>query len=138
MQKSIILLLAHSRLRRGKDILLNKSDRARGQSVLLNLPADGDGKIENGEHVRPLSLDVEVSDDGGSDGGVTGLSDSNQTSSQQQDPEMLQDKKGGRRIYISTARLKLPNQVTLDFLVVHHFDGQGRKNSVIIYYYPSF
>ncbi len=28
--------------------------------------------------------------------------------------------------------------VALDFLTVRHFDGQGHKNSVIIYYYSSF
>lgn len=50
-------------------------------SLVLLLPADRDGEIKHGEHVRPLPFDVEVSDDGGSDGGVTGLPDSDQASS---------------------------------------------------------
>ncbi len=29
-------------------------------------------------------------------------------------------------------------EVALDFKMFRHFDGQGRKNSVIIYYYQSF
>lgn len=40
------------------------------------LPADRDGKIKDGQHVGPLLIDIEVSDDGGSDGGVAGLTDS--------------------------------------------------------------
>ncbi len=27
-------------------------------------------------------------------------------------------------------------EVALDFNIVRYFDGQGRKNSVIIYHYP--
>lgn len=54
-------------------------------------PADRDGKIEDREHICPLLLYIEVSDDGGSDGGIAGLPDSDQTSSQQQGPEMLQE-----------------------------------------------
>ncbi len=29
-------------------------------------------------------------------------------------------------------------QVALDFNIVRHFDRQGRKNSIIIYYYLSY
>lgn len=72
-------------------MLLNKSD---GQ----NSPAHRDGKIKDREHICPLPLDVEVSDDGGGDGGVAGLSDSDQAASQQQGPEMLQ----GRRVHVQS------------------------------------
>lgn len=61
------------------------------QSKRLPPPADGDGKIEDGEHICPLLLNIEVSDDGGSNGGVAGFSNSDQTSSQQQGPEMLRE-----------------------------------------------
>lgn len=64
--------------------------------IIINPPADRNGKIKDGEHVGPLPLHVEVGDDGGSDGGVTGLADSDQTSSQQQDPEVLREHKHSR------------------------------------------
>lgn len=63
---------------------------------VLPPPADGDGEIEECEHVCPRLLYIEISNDGGRDGGVTGLPDSDQTSSQQQGPEMLHEYKGGR------------------------------------------
>lgn len=64
--------------------------------IIINTPADRNGEIKDGEHVGPLPLHVEVGDDGGSDGGVTGLADSDQTSSQQQDPEVLREQKHSR------------------------------------------
>lgn len=53
------------------------------------LPADRDGKVEDGEHVGPLALDVEVGDDSGSDGGVAGLAHTHQAAGQEEEPEVL-------------------------------------------------
>ncbi|KAF3845875.1 hypothetical protein F7725_002954 [Dissostichus mawsoni] len=60
-----------------------------GVVQVVNPPADRDGEIEDGEHVGPLPLHVEVCDDGGGDGGVAGLSDAHQAPGQQQGPEVL-------------------------------------------------
>lgn len=62
---------------------------ARGLSS--SSPADRDGEVKHREHICPLLLDVEVGDDGGSNGGVAGLPDSDQASGQEQGPEMLRD-----------------------------------------------
>ena len=64
------------------------------QAPALLLPANRNGEVEDGEHVGPLALDVEVGDDGGGDGGVAGLPDSDQASGQQQGPEMLREAEG--------------------------------------------
>lgn len=62
--------------------------------LVLFLPANWDGKVEDGEHLGPLLLDVQVSDDGGSDGGVAGLPDADQAARQQQSPEILEGRRG--------------------------------------------
>lgn len=54
------------------------------------LPADRDGKVEDGEHVGPFALDVEVGNDGGSDGGVAGLAHADQAAGQEEEPEVLE------------------------------------------------
>lgn len=61
----------------------------------MSSPAYGNGEVEDGEHVGPLALDVEVCDDGGGDGGVAGLADAHQASRQQQSPEMLWTEESG-------------------------------------------
>ncbi len=38
----------------------------------------------------------------------------------------------------SFEKLQFNPEIALDFNIVRHFDGQGGKNSIIIYYYPSF
>lgn len=53
------------------------------------LPADGDGEVENGKHVGPLALNVEVSDDSGSNGGVAGFTHAHQATGHEKDPEVL-------------------------------------------------
>lgn len=60
------------------------------------LPANRDGEVEDGEHVGPLALDVEVGDDGGSDGGVAGLAHTHQAAGQEEEPEVLGEGGGGR------------------------------------------
>lgn len=45
---------------------------------------------------------------------------------------------GTKDFYFETeAELVSYPEVVLD-LLIHHFDGQGCKNSIIIYYYPTF
>ncbi len=43
--------------------------------------------------------------------------------------------------HVSTFTVKtnaaFTSEVALDLNIFHHFDGHGRKNSVIIYYYSS-
>lgn len=58
-------------------------------SVCVVPPAHWDCKVENGQHVGPRLLDEQVSDDGGSNGGVTGFPNTHQPPRQQQRPEML-------------------------------------------------
>lgn len=55
-------------------------------------PAHGNGEVKDGQHVGPFLLDEQISDDGGSDCGITGLPDTHQAPSQQQGPEILKNK----------------------------------------------
>lgn len=52
-------------------------------------PAHRDGKVENAEHPTPLVCHEEVGDQGGRNGGVTGLPDPHQAPGQEEQPEML-------------------------------------------------
>lgn len=44
-------------------------------AIVCLSPAHRDGKVKNREHGGSLLLDEEICDDGGSNGGVTGLTD---------------------------------------------------------------
>ena len=52
-------------------------------------PAHWDGEVEHAEHLTPLVGHEEVGDEGGCDGGVTGLPDPHQAPSQEEQPEPL-------------------------------------------------
>lgn len=55
----------------------------------MTSPAHWNGEIEDREHLRPPLLDVQVSDDGWGDSGITGLSNPHEATCQQQEPEIL-------------------------------------------------
>lgn len=57
-------------------------------------PAHRDGKIEDTEHPASLVSHKEVSDEGGGDGGVTGLPDPHQAPGHEQQPEPLRNETG--------------------------------------------
>ena len=52
------------------------------------LPADGNGKVEEGEHPTPGLLDEHVGDDGGRNGGVAGLADAHHGAGAQEPPKV--------------------------------------------------
>lgn len=53
-------------------------------------PSQRDGQVEDGEHRGAAVVGEQVSDDGGRDGGVAGLSDAYQASGQHEQPVVLQ------------------------------------------------
>lgn len=52
-------------------------------------PAQRDGKVEDRQHERACVLGEEVTDDGGRNGGVAGLTNAHQPPRQDQQPEVL-------------------------------------------------
>lgn len=60
-------------------------------------PSDGDADVEDGDRDAPLGPSEEVTDDGGGDGGVAGLSYSNNGPHQHQEPEVLFLKKKNKK-----------------------------------------
>lgn len=62
------------------------------------LPSQRDGQVEDGEHHGPLVVGEQVSDDGGRDGGVAGLSNAYQASGQHKQPIVLQEQTGFRQM----------------------------------------
>ena len=62
----------------------------------VHSPAHRDGKVEHAEHPTPLVCHEEVSDEGGCDGGVTGLPDPHQAPGQEEQPESLGNEIWGR------------------------------------------
>lgn len=52
-------------------------------------PSQGNGQVEDGEHGGAAVIGEEVSDDGGGDGGVAGLSDAHQSSGEHEQPVIL-------------------------------------------------
>lgn len=59
-------------------------------------PAHRDSKVEHTEHPAPLVCHEEVSDEGGRDGGVTGLPNPHQAPGQEEQPESLGNETRGR------------------------------------------
>lgn len=59
-------------------------------------PAHRDGEVEDAEHPTPLVCHEEVGDQGGRNGGVTGLPDPHQAPGQEEQPEMLGKETWGR------------------------------------------
>lgn len=59
-------------------------------------PAHRNGKVEDTEHPTPLVCHEEVGDQGGRNGGVTGLPDPHQAPGQEEQPEMLGKETRGR------------------------------------------
>lgn len=59
-------------------------------------PAHRDGKVEHAEHPTPLVCHEEVSDEGGRDGGVTGLPNPHQAPGQKEQPESLGNETRGK------------------------------------------
>lgn len=53
-------------------------------------PSQRNGQVEDGEHGRAAVIGEQVSDDGGRDGGVAGLSDTHQSSGEHKQPVILQ------------------------------------------------
>lgn len=52
-------------------------------------PSHGDGQVEDGEHHGAFVTREQISDDGGRDGGVAGLSDAHQSSGEHKQPVVL-------------------------------------------------
>lgn len=57
------------------------------------LPSQGDGQVEDREHHGAAVISEQVSDDGGRDGGVAGLSDTHQSPGEHKQPVVLQREK---------------------------------------------
>ena len=53
-----------------------------------SVPADRDGKVEEGEHLAAHVLDKHVGDDGGGDGGVGRLADAHHGATRHKCPEV--------------------------------------------------
>lgn len=56
---------------------------------VLLLPSQGNGQVEDREHHGPAVISEQVSDDGGRDGGVAGLSDTHESSGENKQPVVL-------------------------------------------------
>lgn len=74
------------------------------------LPSQRDGQVEDREHHGAAVISEQVSDDGGRDGGVAGLSDTHQSPGEHKQPVVLQreEKKEKRRYRSFVIKLFLP------------------------------
>ena len=56
----------------------------------VDVPSDGNGKVEDGKHDGPLLIGVEVSQDGRRDRGEAGLAETDRRAEKEERPETLQ------------------------------------------------
>ena len=56
----------------------------------IDVPSDGNGKVEDGKHDGPLLIGVEVSQDGRRDRGEAGLAETDRRAEKEERPETLQ------------------------------------------------